>query len=133
MGKKTSAASVIDRNNTVAEFTRPEIAFDALFGNRVVKPLPIEIIDDERSKWSLSPDRMFIGTNVMVQIDGVYHRTRRQEQKSRWEDEALNEKGFRVLHIDSQLLMAKKYHPYVVDETESFLKNVVLLSKRLAA
>jgi hypothetical protein len=33
----------------------------------------------------------------------------------------LNEKGFRVLHIDAGLLTVKRYHPYVVKETEAFL------------
>lgn len=123
MGKKTAASSVIDKNNTTAEYTRPEIAFDHMFGNRVVKPLPIQIVDDEGSKWTLRPDRQFVGTVVLVQIDGVYHRTRRQQKKSEWEDAALNENGFRVLHIDTELLMTKKYHPYVVDMTERFLKS----------
>ena len=132
MGKRTAAASIIDTNNTVAEFTRPEIAFDKLFGNRVTQPLGIQIVDDEGDRWTLRPDRQFIGTVVLVQIDGVYHRTRRQQKKSEWEDEALNEKGFHVLHIDTELLMTKRYHPYVVDMTEKFLKSVEP-SRRLAA
>ena len=78
---------------------------------------------DERSKWSLSPDRHFLNTNVLVQIDGVCHRTRRQEQKSKWEDELFNQNGFRVLHIDSGLLMVKRYHPHVLKETEAFLRS----------
>ena len=121
---------VIDRNNVYAELTRPEVAFDSLFGHRVTKPLPVQIVDDEGAKWSISPDRTFIGTNVMVQIDGVYHRTRRQERKSAWEDRALNEKGLRVLHIDSELLMVKKYNNHVVAETEAFLKST-LPTKRI--
>lgn len=121
MGKRTAAASVIDANNTLGELTRPEVAFDRLFGNRVIRPGRVEIVDDEGSKWSLSPDRQFVGTVVLVQIDGVYHRTRRQQRKSEWEDRALNEKGFRVLHIDTELLMAKKYHPDVIKAVESFL------------
>jgi hypothetical protein len=121
--KRTAAAYKIDQNNVVAEYTRPEVAFDQIFGHRVTKPLPIEIVDDERSKWTLSPDRHFLGTNVLVQIDGVYHRTRRQEQKSKWEDEALNERGFRVLHIDSGLLMVKKYEAHIRQGVEAFLQS----------
>ena len=78
LGKRTAAASVISKNNVVADYTRPEVAFDVLFGNRVTKPLPLHV-KEERSEWSLSPDRMFIGTGVFVQIDGPYHRTVRQE------------------------------------------------------
>jgi hypothetical protein len=132
VGKRTAAASVIDKNNIVAEFTRPEIAFDALFGNRVVQPLSIQIVDNEGSRWTLRPDRQFVGTVVLVQIDGVYHRTRRQQKKSEWEDRALNEKGFRVLHIDAELLMVKRYHSDVVKVVESFLLSTQPV-KRLPA
>jgi len=123
LGKRTAAASVISKNNVVADYTRPEVAFDVLFGNRVTKPLPIDITDDDRGKWTLSPDRQMIGTNVLVQIDGPYHHTTRQEQKSKWEDELFNQNGFRVLHIDSGLLMVKRYHPHVLKETEAFLRS----------
>ena len=124
MGKKTAAAFRIDQRNTVAESTRPELAFDGIFEKRVDKPNPVQIVDDEGSKWSISPDRTFVGTNVLVQVDGVYHRTRRQERKTKWEDMALNEKGFRVLHIDAELLMAQKWHPYVTQRVEAFLKGL---------
>jgi hypothetical protein len=122
LGKRTAAASVISKNNVVADYTRPEVAFDVLFGNRVTKPLPLHV-KEERSEWSLSPDRMFIGTGVFVQIDGPYHRTVRQEAKSKWEDELFNQNGFRVLHIDSGLLMVKRHHPHVLKETEAFLRS----------
>ena len=133
MGAKTAAASVISRNNTVAEYNRPELAFKGLFGVRVDKPSPIVVAEDEDgSTHKLCPDFIFVGTNVLVAIDGPYHRTAYQQRKSKRQDEALNAKGFRVLHIDSELLMVKKYHCYVVAEVEAFLK-VGLPSWRLAA
>lgn len=133
MGKRTAAASVIDRNNVVAEYTRPEIAFDSLFGHRVTKPLPIVVMEDEDgSKHSLCPDRTFIGTNVLVAIDGPYHWTERQQAKIRRQDLALNGKGYRVLHIDTPLLMVKKHHEYVRQMVENFLA-LQTPSKRLAA
>ena len=131
MGKKTAASFKIDQRNVSGEYTRPEIAFDAMFGNRVTKPLPLHV-KDERSEWSLSPDRMFIGTNVFVQIDGPYHRTVRQEQKSKWEDGLFNQNGFRVLHIDSGLLLPVQYRQYVRFEVEKFLKGTEPV-RRLAA
>lgn len=129
MPSRTAAAYRIQQNNTVPEFTKPEMVFDSLFGHRVIKPLAIKIEDEG---LSLSPDRHFVGTVVMVEIDGAYHNTERQRKKAEWRDRLLNERGFRVLHISAELLMTKKYHFYVTQKTEVFLESEKLV-ERLAA
>ncbi len=133
MGKRTAAASVIDSRNTVAEFTRPEMAFDSIFGHRVTKPLPIVVaMDEDGSEHKLTPDRMFIGTNVLVAIDGPYHFTEYQQRKTRRQDLALNAKGYRIIHVDSPLLMVEKYHDYVGQKVLYFLL-LTRPSERVAA
>lgn len=125
--KRTAAAFVIDKNNTAAEFTRPEIIFDSLFGNRVMKPYPVPITDEDGKEWSFKPDRQFIGTSVLVEIlveiQGPYHRTKRQEQKTRWRNSQLLALGYRMLEIDTERLMVKKYHAQTVEQVEAFLKG----------
>lgn len=126
---RTAAAYRIQQNNTVPEFTKPERIFDSLFGDRVKQPNPIKIEDEG---LSLCPDRHFVGTVVLVQIDGAYHDTHRQQKKDEWRDRLLNEKGFRVIHIAAALLMTKKFHGYVIQKTEAFLASDALVEKLAA-
>jgi very-short-patch-repair endonuclease len=117
--KKTRAAYRIKQNNMAAEYTRPEVAFDSIFGNRVTKPFPILL----PSGWSACPDRQFIDTKILIEIDGEYHRTMKQESKGAWRDKQLEAMGYRVLHIDAELLLVKKYHLYLRHKVEEFLKS----------
>jgi hypothetical protein len=123
MGRKTAAASIIAQNNIAAEYTAPEMVFDRLFKGRVFKPPGITLTDEDGDKWTFSPDRQFIGTNVLVEIQGPYHRTKRQEQKTRWRNSELLAKGYRMLEIDTERLETKRYHAQTVAEVEAFLKG----------
>lgn len=121
--RKTRKAYVLYQR-TKYEDTRPEIIFDGIFGNRVFKPLPFQIMDLEARKiYKVKPDRGFGGTNVLVEIDGPYHNTEIQQKKTKWRDNMIASYGHRIIHIDYQLLMDSKYHSYVVKGCEEFLAS----------
>jgi hypothetical protein len=118
------AAYKIKQRNTKVENTAPEIEFGKLFAGLVIKPPSINIaIEGSQLFYSFNPDFQFIGTNLLVEIDGPYHRTKKQESKTRWRDSELFAKGYRVLHIDSELLMRKKYHEGMIDKVMAFKKG----------
>ena len=123
--RKTRAAYRINQRNISGEYTRPEIIFDSLFKHRVTKPLPIEVFDVSKGIGGalFRPDRQFIGTKVLVHIQGKYHRTEIQRKHTQWQFSLLQSAGYRNLAIDADLLMTKKYHQYVIDCTEKFLTS----------
>jgi very-short-patch-repair endonuclease len=125
--RKTKAAYRIAQNNTKAEDTAPERAFEELFAGKVIKPPPITITDPESVLiYDFKPDFQFIGTNVLVEIDGPYHRTKIQQRKTEWRDSRLLAMGYRVLHIDTELLDVKEYHIEVAQCTAAFLNGTRL-------
>lgn len=130
MGRRSGirAAYRIAQNNTKTEDTAPELAFEKLFEGRVIKPPRITIhslepFDESESIYLFKPDFQFIDTNLLVEIDGPYHRTPIQERKTRWRDSQLFAKGYRVLHIDSELLTTKRYNAETVAKVEAFLRG----------
>jgi hypothetical protein len=83
-------------------------------------PGPSITMKEEGEEWTLRPDRQIKDTNIVVQLDGPYHRTKRQQQKHNWRDGAIIANGYRVLHIDTELLTVKRYWPFVKDEIAAF-------------
>ncbi len=121
--RKTRAAYRIAQNNTKATDTAPELAFAELFKGRVIKPPPITLTATTIPAWVFRPDFQFIDTNVLVEIDGIYHRTKIQERKTRWRDSELLARGYRVLHIDAELCMVANYWGDTIRKTESFISG----------
>ena len=125
MGRKNGirAAYRIKQNNLAGEYTAPELAFADLFKGKVLKPPSVRVIDEEGNPWDFRPDFQFIDTNLLVEIQGRYHRTKKQEQKTRWRNSQLLALGYRVIEIDAELLTTKKHHPHVVRCTLTFLNG----------
>ena len=128
MRHKTAAAMKIEENNDTAEYNRPERAFERLFHGRVTKPDPIHIVTREDfaesdDEYDFKPDFQFIWTNVLVPIQGPYHRTKRQQSKDRWRNSCLLALNYRVIEIDTELIMTKRYNAEMVAKVEAFLKG----------
>ena len=125
MGRKNGirAAYRIKQNNLAAEYTAPEMAFAELFKGLVLKPPAIHTIAEDGGSWDFRPDFQFIDTNLLVEVQGKYHGTKKQERKTNWRNSQLLALGYRVLEIDAELLTAKKHHLHVLQCTNAFLKG----------
>lgn len=68
---------------------------------------------------------------TVIEVDGPYHRTRRQQQKTKWRDSLLNKAGYRIIHIPSELTETQKLRDYLKGElkkaieSESLVVNIV--------
>lgn len=125
--RKTRAAYRISQNaKGHVEDTRPELFFDQFAAYNfptfeVAKAIPVLLKDDEGLNFIFRPDRI-VGGQVYVEIDGPYHRTPRQRVKTMWRDDlVVAHTQKRVLHIDSELLVAKKWWIYLAQKMVAFL------------
>jgi len=122
----TRASFKIKQNEKFTE-TSIEQALDqicAKLGLALVKGQQIQI-----PGFTISPDRQVAGTNVLLEADGIYHDTKIQRRKSSWRDDALVQSGYRVLHVESELLVchglgnSEMFHEYVSKEIKKFFDS----------
>ena len=112
----------IKLTDTSIEVALDEICKDA--GIKLVKGAEVQV-----PGFTISPDRQILGTNILLECDGTYHTTKIQIRKSRWRDDLLVQAGYRVLHIESELLVthglgsSTQFHPYVLAQLKSFIAS----------
>jgi hypothetical protein len=122
----TRASYNIKKNEKFSD-TSPEKALDS-----ICEKLGLALIKGEEIQvpgFTISPDRKIAGTNVLLEADGIYHDTKIQRRKSSWRDDALVASGYRVLHIESELLVchglsdSDRFWPYVSVEIKKFIDS----------
>lgn len=59
---------------------------------------------------------------VLIEVDGDYHRTEKQESKTRWRDGEVNSRGFHIIHIDSRLCVPK-WEKYLSAALQQAIRN----------
>ncbi len=124
-----SAKSFMLKEHIKYSDTSIELALDQicvqLLNIKLVTPQPI---------WHegkpIRPDRQIPNTNILLEADGYYHfASAKQLNKTKWRDEMLVSKGFRILHIPADVLLAegvkdsKKFWQYVSEEIKKFQSN----------
>jgi hypothetical protein len=115
------------KGNTKVEDTKPELKWDEFAKENYIssfKPHSFWVYDEEGKGFEFRPDRGILGGSLIVyiEIDGPYHRTPRQVQKTKWRDELITHKAdCRVLHIDSELLLKEKYWLKLYQDLQKFL------------
>lgn len=122
--RKTRAAFKIKQNEKLTN-TTPEIAL-----NEICSKLGLTLIRSTEVQvpgFTLRPDRRIADTDIILEADGPYHNTKIQGRKASWRDDLLVQSGYRVLHVESELLVchgledSKRFHPYVATAITEFL------------
>ena len=99
-----------------AHFHFPEdYPFNALGG------VGIDIKDEDGELITLHPDLRY-DFNTIIETDGIYHDTPRQQSKTRWRDALLTRAGYRVIHIGSRLCDAT-WREYLRSELKKALES----------
>lgn len=95
---------------TAGETVVREILGELGYGYRLQEPINLHPLIEGREEPSLftfTIDLFIPEHKICVEIDGIHHRTARQERKTAWRDAQLNANGFKVLHIDSEYTEGK--------------------------
>ena len=118
---------MIPKKNVKLSDTSIEVALDRICneaGIKLVKGREVAV-----PGFTISPDRQVLGTNILIECDGAYHETRIQIRKASWRDDLLVSAGYRVFHIESELLVthnlgdSDRFHPYVAKALKEFIAS----------
>jgi hypothetical protein len=121
---KTRANFRIKQNIKYTD-SSPEMALDSIceaLGLGLAKGKEIQA-----PGFTLRPDRQIVDTNILLEADGRYHDSRIQNRKNDWRDDLLVKSGYRVLHIESELLVthglgnSRQFWPHVSTAISEFL------------
>ena len=118
---------MIPEKNVKLSDTSIEVALDRICneaGIKLVKGREVAV-----PGFTISPDRQVLGTNILIECDGTYHTTQIQRRKSSWRDDLLIQAGYRIFHIESELLVTHglgdtdQFHPYVLKALNEFIAS----------
>lgn len=104
------------KGNAKSELTEPETIVRGIlkelgYGFRLQEPIDVIV---KLEGGMLSDKKTFVidlfipEHKICVEVDGIHHRTARQERKAAWRDAQLIANGYKVLHIDAEWTETKE-------------------------